>query len=288
MTNNIAFPRLGISFYIDPVALRIGSKNIYWYALIILAGFLLGLLLASHNSEKRGIKRDNVWDIALIGIVAGIICARIYYVLFSLDEFKDDPLDVFKIWEGGLAIYGGIIGAVISTTIYCIIKRINLPNALDVCCPGLLLGQCIGRWGNFVNCEVYGQVTDSLFGMSINGADPVQPLFLYESLWSLAGVILILLLRDKKTKNGQVVLFYLFWYSCGRLVLEGMRNTSYILYLIPGVLGISQFVAALLILISAAGFIYVTRSKRRCFVPVPPIKREGNEPSNDMDKTDAN
>ena len=162
MTNNIAFPRLGISFDIDPVALRIGSKNIYWYALIILAGFLLGLLLASHNSEKRGIKRDNVWDIALIGIVAGIICARIYYVLFALDEFKDDPLDVFKIWEGGLAIYGGIIGAVISTTIYCIIKRINLPNALDVCCPGLLLGQCIGRWGNFVNCEVYGQVTDSL------------------------------------------------------------------------------------------------------------------------------
>ena len=281
MTNNISFPRLGISFDIDPVALRIGSKEIYWYALIILAGFLLGLLLASAKSEKRGIKKDNVWDIALIGIVAGIIGARIYYVLFSLDEFKDSFLDVFKIWEGGLAIYGGIIGALISTCIYCKVQKINLPNTLDVCCVGLLLGQSIGRWGNFVNCEVYGGVTDSLFGMSINGAEPVQPLFLYESLWSLAGVILILLLRGKKTKNGQVFLFYIFWYSCGRLVLEGMRDTSYILYLIPGVLGISQFVAALLILLSIAGFIYVTMSKKNCFVPLPPITADESSQKND-------
>ncbi len=281
MTNNISFPRLGISFDIDPVALRIGSKEIYWYALIILAGFLLGLLLASAKSEKRGIKKDNVWDIALIGIVAGIIGARIYYVLFSLDEFKDSFLDVFKIWEGGLAIYGGIIGALISTCIYCKVQKINLPNTLDVCCVGLLLGQSIGRWGNFVNCEVYGGVTDSLFGMSINGAEPVQPLFLYESLWSLAGVILILLLRGKKTKNGQVFLFYIFWYSCGRLVLEGMRDTSYILYLIPGVLGISQFVAALLILLSIAGFIYVTMSKKKCFVPLPPITADESSQKND-------
>lgn len=281
MTNNISFPRLGISFDIDPVALRIGSKEIYWYALIILAGFLLGLLLASAKSEKRGIKKDNVWDIALIGIVAGIIGARIYYVLFSLDEFKDSFLDVFKIWEGGLAIYGGIIGALISTCIYCKVQKINLPNTLDVCCVGLLLGQSIGRWGNFVNCEVYGGVTDSLFGMSINGAEPVQPLFLYESLWSLAGVILILLLRGKKTKNGQVLLFYIFWYSCGRLVLEGMRDPAYILYLIPGVLGISQFVAALLILLSIAGFIYVTMSKKKCFVPLPPITADESSQKND-------
>lgn len=271
MTNNISFPKLGISFDVDPVAIQIGSKSIYWYALIILAGFLLGLLLASRGCEKRGIKKDHVWDIALIGIVAGIICARIYYVLFALDEFRDDPLDVFKIWEGGLAIYGGIIGAMASTAIYCKLRKINLPNALDVCCPGLLLGQCIGRWGNFINCEVYGRPTGFFLGMSINGAEPVQPLFLYESLWSLLGVILILLLRDKKTKNGQVFLFYLFWYSCGRLVLEGMRDPDYILYLIPGALGISQLVAAILILLSAAGFVYVTRSKRKCFEKVPPV-----------------
>ena len=288
MTNNISFPNLGISVNIDPVALHIGSKNIYWYALIILTGFLLGLLLASSGSEKRGVKKDNVWDIALIGIVAGIICARIYYVLFALDEFKDDPLDVFKIWEGGLAIYGGIIGAIISTCIYCKIQKINLPNVLDVCCPGLLLGQAIGRWGNFVNCEVYGQSTDSLFAMSINGAEPVQPLFLYESLWSLAGVIIMLLLRNKKTKNGQVFFFYLLWYSSGRLVLEGMRNTSYILYLIPDVLGISQFVAALLILISIAGFIYVTRSKKKCFVPLPPISKNENDRASDTDEKNTN
>ncbi len=271
MTNNISFPRLGISFDIDPAAVRIGSKNIYWYALIILTGFLLGLLLASSRSEKSGIRKDNIWDIALIGIIAGIIGARIYYVLFALDEFKDDFLDVFKIWEGGLAIYGGIIGSFISTCIYCRVKKINLPCTLDVCCAGLLLGQAIGRWGNFVNCEVYGGVTDSVLGMSINGAAPVQPLFLYESLWNFAGVILILLLSGRKKKNGQVFLFYLFWYSCGRLVLEGMRDTAYILYLIPGVLGVSQFAAALFILLSIAGYVYVSRSKKSCFVPLPPI-----------------
>lgn len=271
--NNIAFPKLGLSFDISPVAFTIGSKEIYWYALIILTGFLAGLVLASAASEKHGVKKDNVWDIALIGIVAGIICARIYYVLFALDEFKNDWLGIFKIWEGGLAIYGGIIGAVISTTVYCRINKLNLFNVLDVCCPGLLLGQSIGRWGNFVNCEVFGGVTNSVFGMQINGAEPVQPLFLYESLWSLLGVILILLLRNKKTKNGQVFLFYIFWYSCGRLVLEGMRNPSYILYLIPNVLGISQLVAAILIILSIAGFIYVTKSNKKCFIPIEPITR---------------
>ena len=263
--NNISFPKMGIDINVSPIAFHIGNKEIYWYAIIILTGFICGMLLASYGSEKRGIKKDYVWDIALLGIVVGIICARIYYVLFSLDEFKNDFLGIFKIWEGGLAIYGGIIGAVISTTIYCKYRKINVFNTLDVCCPGLLLGQSIGRWGNFINCEVYGRPTDFFLGMSINGAKPVHPLFFYESMWSLAGVILILLLRDKKTKHGQVFLSYILWYSCGRLVLEGMRNTHYILYLIPNVLGISQFVAALLIVLAAAAFVYVTKSKKECF-----------------------
>ena len=287
MTNSIAFPRLGIELEISPVAFSIGSKEIYWYALIILTGFLAGLLLAASTAPKRGVKKDNVWDIALIGIVSGIICARIYYVIFAFDEFRNDLLGVFRIWEGGLAIYGGIIGAIISTSIYCHINKLNLFNVLDVCCPGLLLGQAIGRWGNFVNCEVFGLPTDSLFGMQINGADPVHPLFLYESVWNLLGVILILLLRDKKTKNGQIFLGYIFWYSCGSLVLEGMSNTTYILYLIANVLGISQFVAALLILLSIAGFIYASRSKKKCFIPIPPITDENNtNPGNNGDKND--
>lgn len=259
--NNISFPKLGISMDISRIAFHIFNKPIYWYAIIILTGFFAGLLLAAAGSEKRGIKKDHVWDIAIYGIVFGIIGARIYYVIFSPREFADDFWSIFQIWEGGLAIYGGIIGAVISTAVYCKIKKINLLNALDVCCVGLLLGQAIGRWGNFVNCEVYGKVTDSLLGMSINGGKPVHPLFLYESIWSFIGVIVILLLRDKKTKNGQVFCLYLLWYAIGRLVLEGMRNTGYILYVIPDILGISQLVSALLIIASITGFIIITKRK---------------------------
>lgn len=270
--NVVSFPHLGLTLTISPFAFHIGQKPIYWYALIILSGFLLGLLLASHNCEKRGIKKDHVWDIALFGIIAGIIGARIYYVIFSFDEFKGNLWGIFQIWEGGLAIYGGIIAAFISTAVYCRIKRINFFNALDVCCPGLLLGQSIGRWGNFMNCEVFGRATDAFTGMSINGAPPVHPLFFYESMWSLAGVLLILLLRKYKKKNGQVFCLYLFWYSAGRLVLEGMRDKSYILYLIPGKLGISQFVAGLLIIFAASAFIYITKSQKQCFQKLAPIE----------------
>ncbi len=262
MTNNISFPTLGLDFDISPVAFSIFGKDVYWYALIILTGFFLGILLVYRDAPKRGLSHDNVIDIALLGIVAGIICARIYYVIFSWNEFKDDILGVFRIWEGGIAIYGAIIGAVISTAIYCKVKRLNILNTFDVCCVGLLLGQAIGRWGNFVNCEVYGGITESVFGMSINGGAPVTPLFFYESMLNLLGVILILVLRNKKTANGQVFFGYLFWYSVCRLILEGMRDTRYILYLIPDVLGISQFVAGLLIILSVIGFILVTKRKR--------------------------
>lgn len=260
--NVISFPRLGITLNINPVAFRIGSKPVYWYALIILTGFLLGLLFVYCTCEKRGVKRDNIWDIALFGLVAGIAGARIYYVLFALDEFSS-LLDTLKIWNGGLAIYGGIIGAAISSFIYCRIKKLNTRNIFDTCAPGLLIGQAIGRFGNFVNAEVFGRETDFLLGMSINGRPPVHPLFLYESLWNAAGLILILLFRDRKKADGQVFCFYIFWYALGRLFLEGMRNSNYILYVIPNVLGISQLVSALLIVLSAAAFIYLNIKKSK-------------------------
>lgn len=265
MTNSIVFEKLGISLELSPIAFSIGSKGIYWYALIILTGFIMGIISVSIGCEKRGLTKDNVIDIALYGIISGIVCARIYYVLFALDEFRSDPLSVFKIWEGGIAIYGGIIGAVISTAIYCRAKKLNLFNTLDVCCVGLLLGQAIGRWGNFVNCEVFGKPTDFILGMSINGGEPVHPLFLYESLLNLLGVILLLIFRDKKTRNGQVFLGYLLWYSTCRIILEGMRTPEYILYLIPDVLAISQVVAGILIILSIVGFIYTSKSGKECF-----------------------
>lgn len=265
MSNSVAFPKLGISLNLSPIAFSIGDKGIYWYALIILFGFLMGIFIVSLDSEKRGLSKDNVLDIALWGMVSGIICARIYYVLFSLDEFRGDWMGIFRIWEGGIAIYGGIIGAVLSTFIYCKVKKLNILNAFDICCIGLLLGQAIGRWGNFMNCEVFGRPTDFFLGMSINGNDPVHPLFLYESLWSFAGVILLCILRNIKKKNGQIFFGYILWYSAGRLVLEGMRDTRYILYAIPDILGISQLVAAVLIIVSIAGLIYVTKSDKECF-----------------------
>ena len=129
----------------------------------------------------------------------------------------------------------------------------------DVCCPGLFIGQAVGRFGNFMNAEVYGRETSLPWGMSINGAPPVQPLFLYESLWNILGLILLVIFRRKKTADGQVFCFYIFWYSLGRLFLEGMRDSDYILYLIPGKLGISQAAAFLFIIASAAAFVCLTR-----------------------------
>lgn len=253
--NHITFPKLGLNFQIDPTAFHIGTKPIYWYAIMIVTGFILAVLFCAATAKKRGVSSDTVIDVAIWGLIAGIIGARIYYVIFDFDSFRSNPADIFKIWEGGLAIYGGIIGAVISTAVYCKIKKLHTLQVFDVCVPGLLIGQAIGRYGNFFNAEVYGKATESLLGMSINGGAPVHPLFFYESVWNILGFLLLILLRDKKTRHGQVFFGYLLWYSLGRLVLEGMRQSQYILYLIPGQLGISQLVAFLLICGSIVGFI---------------------------------
>lgn len=258
--NVISFPKLHITLNINPVAFHLGSKPVYWYALIILTGFLFGMLFVYNTCQKRGVQKENIWDIALYGLVFGIIGARTYYVLFALNEFSSIG-EIFEIWNGGLAIYGGIIGAAISTFIYCRIKKLNTANVFDICAPGLLIGQAIGRFGNFVNAEVFGRETSNLFGMSINGAAAVHPLFLYESVWNILGLIILLLFRDKKKRDGQVFCFYIFWYSLGRLFLEGMRNSSYILYVIPNVLGISQVVSAVLIIASASVFVYLHLKK---------------------------
>lgn len=256
--NNISFPKLGISLNISPAAFHIGAKPIYWYAVIILTGFLLGVLFVIHSSKKQGVDPENVWDIALFGLIAGIIGARIYYVLFALDEFNSF-WDIFKIWNGGLAIYGGIIGAFICTAVYCRVKQLNTLNVFDVCCPGLFIGQAVGRWGNFVNAEVFGKSTNLPWGMSINGSNPVHPLFLYESIWNIIGLIILCAIRHKKKADGQIICFYIGWYSLGRLLLEGMRNSEYILYAIPNVIGISQIVALIGIIASISGAVILNK-----------------------------
>ncbi len=260
MENVIGFPGLGLVFNINRVAFTVFGKEIYWYAICILTGFLVGMGFVSATAKKRGVSPDDIFDIAFWGLIFGLISARIYYCIFDWDSIGSF-WNVFKIWEGGIAIYGALIGAIASAYVYCRRKKLNTLKVFDVTVPGLLIGQIIGRWGNFFNVEVYGRETDSLLRMTINGKSGVHPLFLYEGLWNLAGLILILLFRDKKNSHGQVFFFYIFWYSLGRLFLEGMRQTEFILYVIPDVLGISQLVAFLGIVLGIGGIVFLNRKR---------------------------
>ena len=263
MTNIIGFPALGLEFKISRVAFHIFNIPVYYYALFILSGFLLGLLFVSLTCKKRGVEPDHIYDVAFWGLIFGIIGARIYYCIFDSDSLKNGFWDIFKLWEGGLAIYGGIIGAVISTIVYCKKHKLPILNVLDVACPGLLIGQAIGRWGNFTNAEVFGKETDSFFRMTINGNPGVHPLFLYESMWNILGFIIIVIFRDKKKSDGQVFFSYTLWYGIGRLFLEGMRQNDYILWLIDQKLGISQAVSLICIILSVAAIIYLPKKQKK-------------------------
>lgn len=262
MTNKIGFPGLGLEFDINRVAFTIFGKEIFWYALIIMTGFALGVLYVMRSAKKQRVKSDYIFDIAFWGLLAGIVCARIYYVIFDTDCLAGNFWNIFKIWQGGLAIYGGLIGAVTTALIYCKIHKLQILKIFDICAPGLLIGQAIGRWGNFVNAEVYGTQTSLPWRMTINGHTGVHPLFLYESLWNLLGFLIILFFNKKKKKrHGQIFFFYCLWYASGRLILEGMRQNQYILWLIPGVIGISQLVALLVIIVSVIALIILGKKK---------------------------
>ena len=262
MTNQIGFPALGLDFTIKRVAFHIFNIPIYYYALFILTGFLLGLLFVSLTCKKKGVESDTIFDVAFYGLIFGIIGARIYYCIFDPNAIKDSFWDIFKVWEGGLAIYGGIIGAAISTIIYCKKNKLSVLKVFDVACPGLLIGQSIGRWGNFVNAEVFGRETDSLLRMTINNNPGVHPLFLYESLWNILGFILLIIFRDKRKADGQVFFSYILWYGTGRLFLEGMRQEEYILWLIDQKVGISQVVAAICIILSVIAIVFLQKKHK--------------------------
>ncbi len=256
MSNAISFPKLGLSFEINRTAFSVFGRNIYWYALIIVTGFILGTLFVAHNAKKKGIKTEYIWDIALYGLVFGIIGARIYYCIFDFDTIKDNFWKIFAIHEGGLAIYGAIIGAIITAFVYCRVKKLDVLQIFDLACQGLFIGQAIGRWGNFVNAEVYGLKTSLAWGMSINGSSPVHPLFLYESLWNVLGLLLVLAFCKKIKTNGLIFFFYIAWYSFGRFFLEGMRETEFILKVTENV-GISQVVAIIGVLCGIVGIVYL-------------------------------
>lgn len=262
MSHIIAFPGIEFSAEINRVAFTIFGKDIFWYALILLSGFLLGLLFVYNTSEKRGVSKDAVFDIAFWGLLVGLVCARIYYVLFDIESLDGNFWNIFKIWNGGIAIYGALIGAVMTALVYSIRHKLKPLKVFDVFVPGLLIGQIVGRWGNFVNAEVYGKATSLPWRMTINGGGGVHPLFLYESLWNVLGLVLVLIFRDKKKADGQVFFFYSLWYGVGRFFLEGMRQPQYILWLIPNRFGISQSVALLAVLVSVVMLVILGRKNK--------------------------
>lgn len=253
---------------IDPIAFKLGGLEVAWYGIIIVAAMILAIYLTINEGEKRGISEDFIVDMAFWLLPIGILGARLYYVLFELEYYLNNPGQIIAIWEGGLAIYGGIIAGVF--TIYWRCKKDNIPLLLvtDIIAPYVLLAQAIGRWGNFINQEAHGgevsrQFLESLMlpnfiieGMHIKGAY-YQPTFLYESIWSLIGVVILLVLRRRFEflLRGETTALYAIWYGVGRFYIEGLRTDS--LYLGP--LRISQLVSLILIVGGIAAIVYLRR-----------------------------
>ena len=239
--NTISFPGLGIGPFTVTEGFHFFGLSIHWYGVLIALGIVLAYLYGKQKASKRNISAETILDIILYGLPSAIVGARLYYVIFSWSEFRDDILSIFRVWEGGIAIYGAIIGAFISTVVYCRVKKLSLPRILDVCAFGLLIGQIIGRWGNFINAEAYGSVTETaLFRMKlINLGTMVHPTFLYESLWNLLVFGCLHVYEKHQRFDGELFAFYLSSYGLGRMMIEGLRSDSLFL----GPLRISQWVA---------------------------------------------
>ena len=247
LASPITFPNLGITVDPSPVAFTAFGKDIYWYGIIIASGFLLAVLYMLHRAKDFGVTQDDVLDMILWAVPIGVVCARLYYCIFYWELYEDDPISMLYIWEGGLAIYGGIIGGVITLLVVAKVKKIPAPVLLDLAGMGVIIGQCIGRWGNFFNREAFGEETSSFLRMGLYNpvtgqTSYVHPTFLYESLWNLVGFLLLHFLSKGRKYDGQTALQYMAWYGAGRAVIEGLRTDS--LY-IPGTsLRVSQILAA--------------------------------------------
>lgn len=250
---------------LDPIMIS-WPITIYWYGAIIGTGALLGLWIAMRESERRGLNKDIFVDLVLFAIPIAIICARLYYVIFQWDYYGENPGEIIKIWEGGLAIHGGLIGAIATGVVFAKVRGISFWKLADIGAPSIILGQAIGRWGNFMNQEAHGgEVTRGFLEglhlpqfiidqMYINGTY-YHPTFLYESIWNFVGFGLLLLLRRVNLRRGELFLSYVIWYSIGRYFVEGMRTDSLML---TESLRIAQVISIALVLL-AIGLIVVRR-----------------------------
>lgn len=247
---NVKFPALGIKVILNPIAFNIGTVSIYWYGIIISISFLIAYLYVLKNAKRFNLDSNKLTDCIVVGLITGIIGARLYYVLFYPGTlYKENPITIFFIHQGGIGIYGGIIGGLIGGIITAKVKRCNIPSCLDITSLGLLIGQSIGRWGNFVNQEAFGVATSLPWGMMsektlMQTPYPVHPCFLYESLWCLLGFILLDLYSKKFQKySGQLFLMYIVWYGLERFIVESLRTDSLIIPILG--LRVSQVVAAI-------------------------------------------
>lgn len=270
---DIAFPHLGIYLNKVPYGFYIGSFYIAFYGVFIAIGVMAGIMTAARVAKKYGIDPDIIWDFAIYAVILSVIGARLFYVIFSFDEYKDDLLEIFRIRNGGLAIYGGVIVAFTTLFVYSKIKKLNVGHLGDVCMPGLLIGQVIGRWGNFMNREVFGDYTDGLFAMRIptsavrDSSDitqniwdhvaesdnfiQVHPTFLYESFFNLLLMIAILLYFKYRKFDGEICLCYLGGYGIIRFFMERIRTDRLTIghsnVAVSELLGITLFILAIIV-----------------------------------------
>lgn len=274
MTTSINFPNLGIHLENVGKTITVFGFDIAYYGIIIGLGVLAGILMAAFLAKKTGQDSDTYYDLALYAVVLSVIGARIYYVIFSWDSYKNDLLSIFNIREGGLAIYGGVIAAIITVAVYGKIKKIPFGLLADTAGPGLILGQIIGRWGNFFNREAFGDYTNNLLAMqlpmdAVRSSDvtekmlenveiidgiryiQVHPTFLYESLWNVCILVLMLLWINHKKFDSQVFLIYLFGYGVGRFWIEGLRTDSLMFF------GTGLRVSQVLAIVLAVGAIVI-------------------------------
>lgn len=250
--STITFPSLGISW--NPGRyFEIGPVTIRYYGLIIALGLLLAVIYACRRSSQFGISAEDLTDGVLFIVPFAIICARLYFCVFSWDQYAANPISVLYIWKGGLAIYGGVIGAAIGIVVFSLVKKIRVGAVLDITALGFLIGQSIGRWGNFFNREAFGAETETFLRMGLTNrftgeVTYFHPTFLYESVWNLCGFVLLHFLSKKRKYDGQIALGYLVWYGLGRTFIEGLRMDSLML----GSFRVSQILAAVTCLLGAA------------------------------------
>ena len=291
--DTIIFEGLGISVDVpsDGVLFRIGSLSVRWYAVMIALGMIIAAVYGFRMMKKYKVNEDKFLNAIIGGVIGGIVGARLYYVAFSWETYADNPLSILYIWEGGLAIYGGIIGALLVGGIIAKIQKLCVKDCFDIASMGFLIGQCLGRWGNFFNREAFGGNTTLPWGMTsskiqnelaylkstgvdVDPALPVHPTFLYESLWCIVGFVLIhFLIAKRRTFKGQVFLSYCIWYGVGRTLTEGLRTDS----LMIGPFRVSQLLSIALVVAGIVLYIVGLARSKNHPIELPTEEEENSE-----------